>query len=268
MADNTVVSGSSANAQHGIECASCGRANPFGMRFCLSCGRPALYSQMTEKKVGPCLLCGCADPLNQAFCIACGTALVGEDSPAIGAKSKQTGTVISVTNTPAATADGGSSFKHKTGFSWEPPQGAKSSTKSEFIAKPVKIGASGRRGKFLAAVVATGILAGVLFALGFANTATGRYVFERTHWPAHGLVVYAQPPRAKVVLENVETQAITLAQTEDNGCLTMSSTQPGRYRLFLKAPADDGAFTDVTVLPDRPTVVGFPTPICLTGVNR
>jgi hypothetical protein len=266
MADNTVVSGSSASAQHGIECASCGSTNPFGMRFCLSCGRPALYSQMTEKKVGPCPLCGCADPLNQAFCIACGTALVGEDSPTIAAKVKRTGTVAGVAvNDASASAN---SVKHKTGFSWEPPANAKTPTKSELTSRPVKLVASSRRGKSLAAVIASGIFAGVLVAVSISNTAPLRYVFERLHWPARGLVVYAQPPKAKVVLENVETQAITLAQTEDNGCLTMASTQPGRYRLFLKAPTDDGAFTDVTVLPNRPTVVGFPTPISLTGTSR
>ncbi|MDR3615798.1 MAG: zinc ribbon domain-containing protein [Candidatus Obscuribacterales bacterium] len=265
MADNTVVSNSSANAPHGIECASCGSANPFGMRFCLSCGRPALYSQMTEKIVGPCPLCGCADPLNQAFCIACGTALIGADSPAVAAKAKRTGTVVNAAGDASSSAN---TVKHKTGFSWESPANAKTPTKSEFTPRPVKVAVSGRRGKSLAPVVATGILAGVLVAVIVSNTAPARYAFERLHWPARGLVVYAQPPKAKVVLENVETQAITLAQTEDNGCLTMGSTQPGRYRLFLKAPADDGAFADVTVLPDRPTVVGFPTPISLTGANR
>jgi hypothetical protein len=265
MADNTVVSGSSTNAQHGIECASCGNANPFGMRFCLSCGRPALYSQMTEKKVGPCSLCGCADPLNQAFCIACGTALIGADSPAVVAKTKRTGNVVNSGGDTSATI---ASVKHKTGFSWEPKSHAKTSTKSEFAAKPVKRITSSGRGKSLATVIAAGMVAGVLVAFGLANTAPMKYVFERLHWPSSGLVVYAQPPKAKVVLENVETQAITLAQTEDNGCLTMASTQPGRYRLFLKAPADDGAFTDVIVLPDRPTVIGFPTPISLTGDNR
>jgi hypothetical protein len=264
MADNTVVSGSATNAHHGIDCASCGGANPFGMRFCLSCGRPALYSLMTEKNVGPCSLCGCSDPLNQGFCIACGTALIGTNGPALDGDAKRTGTVVGAANASAQAK----TVKHKTGFSWEPPDGANPTVQADFTRKQAKrtVVSSGR--KTSAVVIGSGFCVGIVLALCLSRTAPARYVFERLHWPSRGLVVYAQPAKAKVVLENVETRAVTLAQTEDNGCLTMASTQPGRYRLFLKAPSDDGAFTELTVLPDRPTVVGFPVPISLSGANR
>lgn len=264
MSDQTVVSGSSGSAQHGIECSSCGNANPFGMRFCLTCGRPALYSQMTEKKVGPCPLCGCTDPLNQAFCIACGTALVGEDSPANG-KKKRTVTAAGVVVAPVSEVQSAVTVKHKTGFSWEPPAEKSGGSKPESGPRPQPKANPVRSNNFVLPAIASGILFGALLAALLVNTTPAKYVFERLHWPKTGLVVYAQPPQAKVVLENIDTQAVTVAQTQSNGLLSMPSTQPGHYRLFIKTPDSNGEFTEITVLPDRPTVVGFPTPISLTG---
>ena len=114
-----------------------------------------------------------------------------------------------------------------------------------------------------------GLLFGAIIALALSTTEPITYAFERLHWPASGLVVYATPARAKVVLENIDTKVVTLAQTESDGSLKMASAQPGHYRLFMQAPADDdGTFADVTILPNRPTVVGFPAPILLVSATH
>ncbi len=57
----------------GMECASCGTANPDNARFCMSCG---------SALANTCPSCGTENPPGAKFCIECGTGLSGQPRPA------------------------------------------------------------------------------------------------------------------------------------------------------------------------------------------
>src|SRR5439155_18500978 len=57
-----------------MNCQSCGRANPEGVKFCGECGT-ALKTEVT------CAGCGSANPPGIKFCHACGAALAASTSP-------------------------------------------------------------------------------------------------------------------------------------------------------------------------------------------
>ena len=55
-----------------MNCASCGRTNPAGSRFCAGCGT-ALAPR--------CAACGAESPADARFCVACGAPLAGAAAP-------------------------------------------------------------------------------------------------------------------------------------------------------------------------------------------
>ena|SRR5437773_11726000 len=57
-----------------MNCQSCGRANPEGVKFCGECGT-ALKTEVT------CAGCGSANPPGIKFCHECGAALAASTSP-------------------------------------------------------------------------------------------------------------------------------------------------------------------------------------------
>jgi hypothetical protein len=67
-----------------------------------------------------------------------------------------------------------------------------------------------------------------------------------------------------VRLENSDGVAVLQnGHPDSEGLLTVRDIRPGNYRMTIKAPGCATGFTAVTIKPDHPTLVGFPSPVRL-----
>jgi hypothetical protein len=216
--------------QLSVDCPFCGQQIPTGVRFCLDCGAAV---NAPEKSIDRrCHKCNEADEFNSTFCVNCGSKL--ESKP---------------------------STKRKTGFSWHVDEKSAFAEMAEKVPRPTQKAGTGKASLFVIALL--GALSGALAAAALTQSDTWRFALERCHWPRQGLAIYVQPAQAKVALEEETTNRIIIAQVHADGSLKFRHIPAGRYRLLIEAPGYVSAFTLVDVQANRPTVIGFPSPLQL-----
>lgn len=208
-------------------CPGCGEINEPGMAFCINCGQ-ALVPQPAESagqgNGTVCPSCGVLDEMKHTFCVECGASM----SPQMPKMSTfPTGTV----------AAGGQQQ------AW---------TMSPAIAKPAA------NFTILAALV--GISAGVGLAF-VARNAGLLNVLTHSGLPRHGLVIFAQPPEANVMIQERSGKSFTVGRTGKSGSLSLPDLPPGTYRLTLYAGGHIPVVKDVEIEDDKPAVLGFPARI-------
>lgn len=236
-------------------CPGCGTNNDPGMGFCMECGEarrgtttmPAQGSpgqtssgfprqgtgtvpvqQPTRGRI--CPSCGQFDALSNRFCIYCGSSTQTVTFEQFKSMQEMTVDIQSVTGETARTV---------------PP------------ALPV--------GLMVAAAVC-GVVAGVLIAL-FAYPSLMENIVVKSSWPPAGLVLYAQPSLAQVMLEENTGRHFTLGQTGTEGELTVTDLAPGTYRLILSAPGHKSVTRDVDIERNKVTVLGYPEKITLPSAG-
>jgi hypothetical protein len=217
--------------QLSVDCPFCGQQIPNGVRFCLDCG-----SQVTafDKSIDQiCHTCKAADEFNVTFCVNCGRKLEAKKP----------------------------STKKKTGFSWQVDEKSAFAELAEKPPRPARKTGVAQTTLFVIGLL--GALSGALAAVAITESGGWRFAIERCHWPHQGLALYVQPPLAKVALEEEKTNQITIGQVHADGSLKFRRMPAGRYRLFIDAPGHVSAFTLVDVEANRPTVIGFPSPVQL-----
>jgi hypothetical protein len=221
--------------QLSVDCPICGQQIPTGVRFCLDCGSAVNTPDKSSIKSidQTCQTCKSADPFNVAFCVNCGRKLEAKKA----------------------------SLKRKTGFSWQVDEKSAFAEIAQKVPRPAPKPGIGKAS--LVGIAVLGALVGGLAAVSVTNSSNWRFALERCHWPHQGLALYVQPPLAKVALEEEKTNQIIVGQVHADGSLKFKHIPAGRYRLFIDAPGHVSAFTFVDVEANRPTVIGFPSPVQL-----
>ncbi len=125
-------------------------------------------------------------------------------------------------------------------------------TMSPAIAKP--------QPNFTFVSAAAGIAAGVALAF-IARNAGLLNLLTHSGLPRHGLVIFAQPPEATVMIQERSGRAFTVGRTGKTGSLSLPDLPPGYYRLTLTASGRIPVVKDVQVEDDKPAILGFPARI-------
>jgi hypothetical protein len=229
------------NASLGKVCASCGRNNASALKFCLTCGQQ--FGEDSVQVYGPdmssptfCKRCGIDDPYNEKFCIACGDAL----TVAVNlAELAEPGHRQATTRLKASFSKPGQPV-----FRFAAPQGSI---------------ASGALLLFMVCGAACGV--GIAFLLKQHDVFS--YFSSRLIWPRSGLVVYVKPSNCKATVSTLDRRRVFLARGDRHGNLKFGALTDGDYRLTITAPGYETVGQLVTVVSNRPTIIGYPDPITL-----
>lgn len=192
---------------------------------------------MAEHRGGTmvCPSCGRADNLSQFYCVHCGTDM----QPAVAKLvTRATGSDTRPTGLPARPTAGDERVAAAPARPYKPPK----------FYTPLATG--------------LGIVAGVLLAYLAVGQGVDRLAVQ-SHWPAHGLVIYASPPDASVVIAERAGKNFTVGRTGPSGTLSLADLPAGHYRITLSAPGRIPVVKDIQVEANRPAVLGFPTRIDL-----
>lgn len=202
------------------------------MIFCVNCGSQLAGQQpAAEAHAGStaCPQCGQIEEQGHMFCTNCGATLPLAQ-PATAPVSSRTG------------------------------RGA--------VFKPV---ASKRRGNQSPLLVPLSLAAGVAAGVGLAFLARNIGLLEKispSGWPAHGLVVFASPSFAQVVIEERSGKAFTVGRTGKSGSLSIPDLPAGSYRLTLSAPGCLPAVKDIQVEENQALILGYPARIDLASPGK
>ncbi len=210
-------------------------------------------SQTRTDTGGRCSACGQVNEPGMSFCVNCGQPLP------VGAGTMATGTRPAAAVCPSCgRADELSqAFCLHCGASMQAGQPAV--RRRTEAAAPAAIERRLRRDYKLAAAAA-GVLAGAGLACLSVQLGAER-IAGAGNWPRRGLVVYAQPARATVMIQDRAGRSLTAGATGPTGSLSVSDLPPGFYRVSLSAPGYRPVVQDLRLEPDKVAVLGFPRPI-------
>lgn len=211
------------------------------MAYCLYCGS-SLSSDLDQtttgtKRVGrTCFKCGKSDQLNNQFCVHCGSKM----------------------QSPGEVDESVARFTRELRYLKDEP----SKPKHQPLAK-----ADYRRPLNLVPFACLlGIAVGCL--IGFKLPDLGFTSFSlQPNWPKQGLVIYANPPFAQVMIEDAACRKFSIGQLGPTGSLSLNDLPPGRYKVQIQAPGYQTVVQFASIEPDRPTVLGFPQKIDLPLVS-
>jgi hypothetical protein len=239
----------------GTTCTTCDKNGPQGLLFCVFCGAKTSDPERDSTAARTnCPFCHCADEFSRAFCTVCGAQLnQGEANVKLRALNKRTGFNWSLPNDEKSVRLIGGARN----FGMSPPAERKVTPRSPLIL-----------------YCATGIMLGLVAAALLATLAQEpiNYLLARAYAMHRGLVVAIQlegdkdgdPHTAQVKLVNQADQTKTYEGLTDKGGLLSTDILPaGKYQLHISAPNHETAFGLINIEDQRPTLVGFPTPISL-----
>lgn len=235
-----------------LQCPSCLRRNNPEMQFCIYCGAGITQEAERRRTENPlflrtCLKCGQADELNHNFCIYCSGRIT-------------------------VPGEGGADSNAFKKFSWELEQiDAKklmAQQQIESAKQPVTKRKKTRKLGLTLPLALVGALsgAGLSFAIGPAGLE--RLALQFT-WPKDGLVVYAKPGNADVLVVDAQNKVFTCTQTGADGSLCLTDLPSGKYTVSISAPGHLSVRQKSVPIQDKhTTVLGYPKKIELPADNK